>query len=90
MKPFGGIEQLAWDAKGENIAYTSRKKTGIEYAVSTNSDIYVYNLASKQTKNITEGMMGTIQTLNILRTENILHGKAWSTMDMKAIRIVYS
>jgi len=58
MKPFGGIEQLAWDAKGENIAYTSRKKTGIDYAVSTNSDIYVYNLASKQTKNITEGMMG--------------------------------
>ena len=58
MKPFGGIEQLTWDAKGENIAYTSRKKTGKEYAFSTNSDIYVYNLATKQTKNITEGMMG--------------------------------
>ncbi|WP_434533916.1 prolyl oligopeptidase family serine peptidase [Bacteroides sedimenti] len=58
MKPFGGIEQLAWDTKGENIAYTSRKKTGIAYALSTNSDIYIYNLASKQTKNITEGMMG--------------------------------
>jgi len=58
MKPFGGIEQLAWDTKGENIAYTSRKKTGKEYAFSTNSDIYVYNLATKQTKNISEGMMG--------------------------------
>lgn len=58
MKPHGGIEQLAWDAKGENIAYTSRKKEGKEYSFSTNSDIYVYNLASKQTKNITEGMMG--------------------------------
>lgn len=58
MKPHGGIEQLAWDTKGENIAYTSRKKEGKEYSFSTNSDIYVYNLASKQTKNITEGMMG--------------------------------
>lgn len=58
MKPHGGIEQMAWDAKGENIAYTSRKKEGREYTLSTNSDIYIYNLASKQTKNITEGMMG--------------------------------
>lgn len=58
MKPFGGIEQLAWDPKGENIAYTSRKKEGKEYALSTNSDIYIYNIATKQTKNITEGMMG--------------------------------
>lgn len=58
MKPFGGIEQLAWSTDSENIAYTCRKKTGMEYAISTNSDIYVYNLKSKETKNITEGNMG--------------------------------
>ncbi len=58
MKPFGGIEQLAWSADSENVAYTSRKKTGLEYAVSTNSDIYIYNLKSKKTINITEENKG--------------------------------
>lgn len=58
MKPFGGIEQLAWNTTSDQIAYTSRKKTGKAYALSTNSDIYVYNLATKQTTNITEGIMG--------------------------------
>ena len=41
MKPFGGIEQLAWNPNNEEIAYTCRKKTGLDYAVSTNSDIYL-------------------------------------------------
>lgn len=58
MKPFGGMEQLAWNTTSDKIAYTSRKKTGKAYAISTNSDIYVYNLTTKQTVNITQGMMG--------------------------------
>ena len=58
MKPFGGIEQLAWNTSSDKIAYTSRKKTGKAYAVSTNSDIYEYDLNTKETKNLTEGMMG--------------------------------
>jgi dipeptidyl aminopeptidase/acylaminoacyl peptidase len=58
MKPFGGIEQLAWSPDSKSIAYTCRKKTGKEYALSTNSDIYLYNIANKTTKNMTEGMMG--------------------------------
>ena len=58
MRPFGGTEQLAWNKTSDNLAYTSRKKTGKEYAFSTNSDIYIYDLNSKTTKNITEGMMG--------------------------------
>ena len=43
MKPFGGIEQLAWNPNNEEIAYTCRKKTGLEYAISTNSDIFLIN-----------------------------------------------
>lgn len=58
MKPFGGIEQLAWNTTSDKVAYTSRKKTGKDYAVSTNSDIYVYDLNTKETVNMTEGNMG--------------------------------
>lgn len=58
MKPFGGMEQLDWSRDGNTIAYTCRKKTGKEYAHSTNSDIYFYNVQTKQTENKTEGMMG--------------------------------
>lgn len=58
MLPFGGTEQLAWSPDSKTIAYTCRKKQGLEYAISTNSDIYLYNVDTKETKNITEGMMG--------------------------------
>ncbi len=58
MKPFGGMEQLAWNVSSDKVAYTCRKKTGKEYALSTNSDIYVYDLNTRTTTNITEGMMG--------------------------------
>ena len=58
MKPFGGIEQLSWSPDGKTIAYTCRKKAGLEYAVSTNSDIYLYDLATGTHTNLTEGNMG--------------------------------
>lgn len=45
MKPFGGIEQLAWNPEGDKIAFTCRMKTGLAYAISTDSDIYEYDLA---------------------------------------------
>lgn len=52
VKPFGGAEQLAWSTDSKTIAYTSRKNTGINYAISTDTDIYLYNIESKQTVNI--------------------------------------
>ena len=58
MKPFGGIEQLDWSPDSRIVAYTSRKKTGKEYAVSTNSDIYFYHTETRKTTNMTEGMAG--------------------------------
>lgn len=58
MKPFGGIESFAWSPDGTKLIYVSRKKSGMEYALSTNSDLYLYDLTAKTTTNITEGMMG--------------------------------
>ncbi|WP_373718859.1 S9 family peptidase [Bacteroides heparinolyticus] len=58
MKPWGGIEQLAWSPASDKVAYTCRKKTGLAYAISTNSDIYIYDLATKRTINITEENKG--------------------------------
>jgi dipeptidyl aminopeptidase/acylaminoacyl peptidase len=58
MKPFGGVEDLAWSPDGKQIAYACRKKTGMAYALSTNSDIYLYNVETKETRNLTDGMTG--------------------------------
>lgn len=58
MKPFGGVESFAWSPDSKTLVYVSRKKTGVEYARSTNSDLYAYDLATKETRNLTEGMMG--------------------------------
>ena len=52
MEPFGGIEQLAWSPDSKTIAYTCRKKKGIDYATSTDSDIYLYNISTRETKNL--------------------------------------
>jgi dipeptidyl aminopeptidase/acylaminoacyl peptidase len=58
VKPMGGGEQIAWSADGKTLAYTCRKLTGMEYARSTNSDIYLYDIESKKTTNLTDGMPG--------------------------------
>ena len=50
--PFGGTEQLAWSPDSKSIAYTCRKKEGVQYAVSTDTDIYLYDVATGKTKNL--------------------------------------
>lgn len=52
MEPFGGTEQLAWSVNSKQIAYTCRKKIGRDYAVSTDSDIYLYDVESGKTTNL--------------------------------------
>lgn len=52
MMPFGGVEQLAWSPDSKTIAYTCRKKVGKAYAISTDSDIFLYDLATGNTRNI--------------------------------------
>ena len=52
MEPFGGIEQLDWSPDSKSIAYTCRKKTGRAYSISTDSDIYLYDVEQKTTRNL--------------------------------------
>lgn len=52
MAPFGGIEQINWSADSKQIAYTCRKKTGLQYAISTDADIYLYDVVAKTTRNL--------------------------------------
>ncbi|HRH59409.1 MAG TPA: prolyl oligopeptidase family serine peptidase [Chitinophagaceae bacterium] len=58
QKPFGGDEDFVWNPDGKHIVYVCKKKAGTEYALSTNTDLYEYDITSGETKNITEGMMG--------------------------------
>ncbi len=78
MKPFGGIESFAWAPDGKSLVYVSRKKTGLEYSISTNSDLYQYDLATKTTRNLTEGMMGYDTAPAFSRSGNYL---AWLSME---------
>ena len=52
MEPFGGMEQLAWSTDSKQIAYTCRKKMGLAYSISTDSDIFLYDVEKKETKNL--------------------------------------
>ncbi len=53
QKPFGGSEDYLWSPDSKSILYVTKKLSGVEYASSTNSDIYEYNLESKITTNLT-------------------------------------
>ncbi len=50
--PFGGTEQFCWSPDGKQVAYTSRKKTGVQYAISTDTDIYLYDVTTGKTTNL--------------------------------------
>ena len=58
QKPFGGEEDYTWSPDSKLIVYVDKKKFGTAYAVSTNTDLYAYNIETGHTTNLTEGMMG--------------------------------
>jgi len=58
QKPFGGEEDYTWSPDGKSIIYVSKKKSGTQYAISTNTDLYEYNLATKKTTNLTSNNPG--------------------------------
>jgi dipeptidyl aminopeptidase/acylaminoacyl peptidase len=56
--PFGGEEDYSWSPDGKTVVYVAKKKFGTEYALSTNTDLYAYDVVSDKTTNLTHGMMG--------------------------------
>jgi len=58
LKPFGNGADYIWNPDGKHVVYVTKKKSGTEYTLSTNTDLYEYDIESGATKNLTEGMMG--------------------------------
>lgn len=58
LSPYFEANEICWSPDGKMIAYTCKKLSGKDYAISTNSDIYLYDIENKTTTNLTEGMLG--------------------------------
>lgn len=78
MRPWGGTEQYNYSPDSKTIAYTCRKKTGYDYAHSTNSDIYLYNIATGETRNLSESIMGYDQNPVFSHDGTMI---AWESME---------
>lgn len=78
LKPFGGMEQVSFTPDSKAVAYTCKKLTGKMESLSTNSDIYLYDLTTKKTTNLTEGMMGFDVAPSFSPDGNFM---AWESME---------
>ena len=58
LAPYFDMAEIAWSNAGDKLAYTCKPLTGTAYAVSTESDIFVYDLATGETKNICKPLTG--------------------------------
>ncbi|HWC54858.1 MAG TPA: prolyl oligopeptidase family serine peptidase [Chitinophagaceae bacterium] len=58
QKPFGGDEDYVWNPDGKHVVYCTKKEYGTAYTISTNTDLYEYNIETGATKNLTEKNKG--------------------------------
>ena len=58
QRPFGGDEDFVWSPDGKKVVYATKKSSGTAYAMSTNSDLFEYDLATKTTINLTATNLG--------------------------------
>ena len=57
-EPFGDESDYSWSPDGKFVVYVAKKKAGKDYAVSTNTDLYAYEVATGRTTNLSEGILG--------------------------------
>lgn len=57
-QPEGGPDDVTWSPDSKTIVYVTKKKVGKEYAVSTNTDLYFYDLATGNTTDFTQDNPG--------------------------------
>ena len=76
--PFGGIEDMMWHPDGKHIIYVTKQKSGVAYTISTNTDIFLYNIETGKVRNLTEGMMGYDTNPNVSPDGSQL---AWLSME---------
>jgi dipeptidyl aminopeptidase/acylaminoacyl peptidase len=58
QKPFGGDEDFIWNPDSKRVVYVTKKKFGTDYTVSTNTDLFEYDVEKGTTKNLTESNKG--------------------------------
>lgn len=58
QQPFGGLEDVIWAPDSKHIVYVTKRASGTDYMLSTNTDIFSYDITTGETKNLTDGMMG--------------------------------
>ena len=52
LAPYFDMKEISWNNAGTQLAYTCKKMTGTKYAQSTDSDIFVYDVAKGTVTNI--------------------------------------
>ena len=58
QRPFGGAEDFIWTPDSSKLLFVTKPLSGMEYAQSTNTDIFAYDLKSGETKNLTVSNKG--------------------------------
>lgn len=78
LSPYFDQSEISWSPDGKYIAYTCKKMKGKDYAVSTNSDIYLYDIRNETTRNLTKGMPGYDKYPSFSNDGSML---AWQSME---------
>ena len=69
LAPYFDGAEIAWNPDGDKIAYTCKPLTGKQYAVSTDSDIYIYDIATGTTVNICKDAVERLKLNGVATTE---------------------
>ena len=58
LPPFGGLENVSFSPSMQKIIYSCKKKSGKDFALSTNSALYEYTIATGETEMLTPKYKG--------------------------------